>query len=418
MRFIFIGLTSFLILYLCACRDNEDSGHNQHSGDAKQAAQYTCAMHPQILKDQPGQCPICGMALIKKESKADTVQGVRLESLLQPTNQYVVSGIPVTAIKQDQVTGEIDAYGTVEYDTRMIGSVSAKVSGRIEKLYVRYKYQYIKKGQKIMDVYSPELLTAQQNLLFLTHNDANNVSLLEAARQKLLLLGMGADQLQHIIKSGKPIYAVSVISKYNGHLHNAGAGSETMNDTQATTSMPAVNLSTEAINMREGMYIQRGQTLFNILDPSRAWAVLNMYKDGQVKKGQLVKIVPEAAPGQFFQGQIDFIEPFYRSGSRTTSARVYFDNSRRRLPIGSQVRASILSNSERVNWLPKESVTSLGIDKIVFLRKEQGFQPRKVTTGVTDDNRIQIIRGLSETDSVAIQAQYLIDSESFIKLKE
>ena len=113
--------------------------------------------------------------------------GLSLESSLKSGNEYVISTIPVTTIKKDRKTIEIDALGRVEYDTRMTGSISARVSGRIEKLYVRYKYQQIRKGQKIMDVYSPELLTAQQNLLFVIQNDAGNSSLIAAARQRLIL---------------------------------------------------------------------------------------------------------------------------------------------------------------------------------------------------------------------------------------
>ena len=137
-----------------------------------------------------------------------------------------------------------------------------------------------------------------------------------------------------------------------------------------------------------------------------------------IQKGQFVTITPEAAPGTSFQGRIDFIEPFYREGSRTTSVRVYFDNSRMRLPVGSQVRGLIKTHPGMAYWLPKESVTSLGIDRIVFLKVDGGFKPKKVTTGLTAGNSIQILRGLSETDSVAIKAQFLIDSESFIKVKE
>ena len=381
---------------------------------------YTCSMHPQIIRDKPGNCPICGMQLVKKEMDAATITGVQLESLLKPTNQYVISTIPVTAIKKEQIVAEIDALGRVEYDTRMIGNISARINGRIEKLYVRYKYQYIKKGEKIMDIYSPELLTAQQNLLFILKNDADNVSLIEAATQKILLLGMSADQVQKIIQTGNPIFSVSVYSNVSGHLHNAGDGLAAMSPQASSSSMNAINPSTELLNLKEGMYVQKGQNLFSVYNPSKAWALLNIYTDGQalIQKGQLVIITPESGSGRSFQGHIDFIEPFYREGNRTTSARVYFDNSSLRLPVGSQVRGVIVAHPAMGYWLPKESVTSLGIDKIVFLKVADGFKPKKVITGITTANNIQITGGLSEADSVAIKAQFLIDSESFIKVKE
>jgi len=413
-------IVTFILSILIACTDSGKADHTQHTNAVNMKEVYTCPMHPQIVKDQPGQCPICGMDLVKKEMNATLITGVQLESLLKPTNQYVISTIPVTAIKKDQQAVEIDAVGRVEYDTRRIGNISAKINGRIEKLYVRYTYQLIQKGQKIMDIYSPELLTAQQNLLFILKNDAGNGSLIEAAKQKLVLLGMSADQLERVIQTGNPVFSVSVYSSLSGHLHNAGQGSFVMNQQVAPLSMSTISPSTELLNLKEGMYVQRGQNLFSVYNPSKAWALLNIYTDGQalIQKGQEVKITPETAPDKSFHARIDFIEPFYREGSRTTSVRVYFDNSSLRLPVGSQVRGLILTSPAIGFWLPKESVTSLGLDRIVFLKEADGFKPKKVTTGIITDNSIQIIDGLSSTDSVAIKAQFLMDSESFIKVKE
>lgn len=397
MRLLIIHLIAFsLFLFLLACNNDEKVDHTQHNkADTKKE-------------------------LVKKEMDEVLTTGVQLESLLKPTNQFVISTIPVIAIKKDQIVAEIDALGRVEYDTRMVGNISARINGRVEKLYVRYKYQYIKKGQKIMDIYSPELLTAQQNLLFILKNDAGNGSLILVAKQKLLLLGMSTDQVRSIMQTGNPLFSVSVYSNLSGHLHNAGDGSAAMSPQTSSSIMTAINPSTEVLNLKEGMYVQKGQNLFSVYNPSKAWALLNIYTDGQalIQKGQLVKITPETAPGRSFQGRIDFIEPFYREGSRTTSARVYFDNSSLRLPVGSQVRGLIIAHPAMGYWLPKEAVTSLGIDRIVFLKVTDGFKPKKVTTGITANNSIQIVNGLSETDSVAIKAQFLIDSESFIKVKE
>ncbi|MGZ8559273.1 MAG: efflux RND transporter periplasmic adaptor subunit [Chitinophagaceae bacterium] len=397
MRLLIIHLiASSIFLFLSACNNDKKADHTQHNNADN--------------KKEP----------VKHEMDVDVKSGVQLESLLKPTNQFVISTIPVTSIKKDQVVAEIDALGRVEYDTRMIGTISARINGRIEKLYVRYKYQYIKKGQRIMDIYSPEMLTAQQNLLLILKNDAGNASLIEAARQKLLLLGMSADQVRSIIQTGNPLNSVSVYSNISGHLHNAGDGNVDMKPPPSSSNMPAINPSTGLLNLKEGMYVQKGQNLFSVYNPSKAWVLLNIYTDGQamIQKGQLVVITPETAPGKSFQGSIDFIEPFYREGNRTSSARVYFDNSNLRLPVGSQVRGVIVAHPAMGYWLPKESVTSLGIDKIVFLKVADGFKPKKVSTGAITDKSIQIISGLSETDSVAIKAQFLIDSESFIKVRQ
>ena len=413
-------ISSCLVMFFIACKNDVKSDHTQHDNVDTKEEIYTCPMHPQVIRDKPGSCPICGMDLVKKETDSALITSVELTSLLRPTNEYVISTIPVTAIKKDQISLEIDATGRIEYDTRMIGNISARINGRIEKLYVRHTNEYIKKGQIIMDIYRPELMTAQQNLLFVLKNDASNVTLIEASKQKLLLLGMSTDQVQKVVLTGNPLFSVSVYSNISGHLHNAGDASAVMNPQSSSSSMKTISPSTELLNLKEGMYVQKGQNLFSIYNPSKVWAMLNIYTEGQgiIQKGQFVKITPETAPDQSFQGRIDFIEPFYREGSRTTSVRVYFDNSSLGLPVGSQVRGLLQTKPTVGYWLPKESVTALGSDRIVFLKVTDGFKPKKVTIGIIAENSIQIIEGLSATDSIARNAQFLIDSESFIKVKE
>ena len=149
-------------------------------------------------------------------------------------------------------------------------------------------------------------------------------------------------------------------------------------------------------------------------------AVLNIYADNQsmVKVGNPVRIVPETAPDKNFRAKIDFIEPFFREGSKTLTARVYFQNNEMNMPVGSQVKATIFGNTQKGNWLPKDAVISLGLDKIVFKKYGDVFKALKVETGLTYNNKIQIINGLTPYDEVAANAQFLMDSESFIKLNE
>ncbi|MBC7886962.1 MAG: efflux RND transporter periplasmic adaptor subunit [Ferruginibacter sp.] len=373
-------------------------------------------MHPEIIRDKPGKCPVCGMDLVKKETGGEKSSDATLNALLKPTNEFVVSAIPVTTIQKKEEQVEIEALGNIAYDTREAGSISSRIAGRIEKLYVRYRYQKINKGQRIMDIYSPEMLTAQQNLLFLIKNDAENETLIRAAKDKLLLLGMSGQQLQQVIKSNKASFTVAVYSNYSGHLHEAPNGG-IMNPSSA--GMKDIALLTEELALKEGMYVQKGQSFFVLYNPGRAWALLNIYADNQglVKKGNIVRVVPETAPGKDFRAAIDFIEPFYRRDSKTLTARVYFNNNMLKIPIGSQVRATIFGNAKNAYWLPKEAVLSLGMDKVVFKKLEGGFKAQKISTGILYKNDLQIMSGLSATDSVAVNAQYLMDSESFIKIK-
>ena len=409
-------LIVFTILLFTTCKSREKQDHTQHN----QAE--TTPTDTMKMSDEHAQHNQTDTTKTPDKHSGHTVQNVHtvpLASLLKPTNEYVISAIPVTTIKKDKAVIDINAIGKVEYDTRTIGTIAARISGRIEKLYVRYKYQPIEKGQKIMDIYSPELLTGQQNLIFLLTNDATNTSLIEAAKDRLLLLGISREQLQNIMQNKEAISSISIYSNFKGHLHNALDKTDNMTPQTTTPTMGSLNPSSELLDLKEGMYVKSGQNLFTIYNPAKAWAALNIYTDkqGLIKTRQSVKITPETAPNRAFQGRIDFIEPFYRKESNTTTVRVYFDNTNLKLPIGSPIRGLLTVNTDNAYWLPIEAVTSLGIDKIVFLKQSDVFIAKKITTGITINKKILMLTGLSEKDSVAVNASYLMDSESFIKVK-
>jgi Cu(I)/Ag(I) efflux system membrane fusion protein len=410
-------LIAFCLLPIAftACRESKKNEPEKHAA-AKET--YTCPMHPQIIKDKPGSCPICGMDLVKKSAAGEKAGDVTLNDLLRPSNQYVLSSIPTVHIQQRDEPVEITTYGFITYDTRQAGTVASNVAGRIEKLYVKYRYQKVNKGQKIMDIYSPELLTAQQNLLFLIQHDADNQALISAARQKLTLLGMSNQQLEQVVKSGKPVFTVTIYSNYSGHIHESSPA-EAM-QAQAQTGMKDVSLITEELPLKEGMYVTKGQNLFVIYNPSKAWAVLNIFSGqaGMVKVGDKVRVSPETAPDKDFRAAISFIEPFYRPDSKTATARVYFNNPNMGIPIGSQVKAVIFAGARSARWLPEESVLTLGLDKVVFVKKDDAFVAHKIEAGIVNNHLIQVLNGLTEDDEVAANAQYLVDSESFIKVKQ
>ena len=376
-----------------------------------QTGQYTCAMHSQILQDHPGNCPICGMKLIKKNKSTDSSANLDLPALTQPKGEFVITTLPVTTPITGHFEFHVKSYGTIESDTRAAGSISSNISGRIEKLYLRYRYQKVDVGQKIMEIYSPEMSTAQENLLFLTKSDPQNRSFIETARQKLLLLGMRESELNKIIATGQPLHSVGVYSRYSGHVHDAGMENE--------TSSKAMNIDatqTQELALREGMYVTKGQTLFMIMNHHAAWAAIEIFPNDQpvVRKGDAVRLVPETDPDAVVAGRIDFIEPFFRRGNKSLTARVYFQNMDM-LPIGSQVTATIDAQSPAGLWLPQSSVLSLGVNNVVFIKSPGGFLAHRISAGFRSDDKVQVISGLSAGDTVALNAQYLMDSETSIK---
>jgi Cu(I)/Ag(I) efflux system membrane fusion protein len=341
---------------------------------------------------------------------------IDLTSVLKPTNGYVISSVATTTLHTEEVAPEIDAPGTVAYDTRQVGVIATRIAGRIDRLYVQYKYQEVAKGQKIMDIYSPELMTLQENLLFLLKSDPSNSAMIGASKERLLLLGMSENQLVSIIRSRQLVNSITIHSNYSGHIHEA-----TQDNIMGSTGAMKDNLLvTEPLTIKEGSYVQKGQQVFSVYNTGKIWALLSIYADNQdmVKTGNIVHIVSETAPDQIITGKIDFVEPFYGKDTKTITARVYLNNKQYSIPVGSQLQATVYGTKKMISSVPAGSVVSLGIDQVVFRKIGDGFRPQKVSTGITYKGEIQIIGGLSPKDTIAVNAQFLMDSESFIQVKE
>lgn len=405
---LFLFVITFAFFTLTGCKNNSDKKVSLNEGKEEI---YTCPMHPQIIENHPGNCPICGMPLVKKENAKMEISDISLSTVLQSNNNTVISSIPVTNLQFSRQIINLEALGSVNYDTRFMKIISSRVGGRIEKLYIKYRYQPIHSGDKIMDIYSPELLTGQQNLLFVIKNDPTNTTLINAAKQRLLLLGMTENQLQKIITTGKTIFSVTVFSNYSGHVHEAGSmnSSEPLNQANVT----------DELSIKEGMYVEKGQPVFQINNMNNVFVNLDFFpgENSLVKVGTPVTIISETTPDKKIFSKIDFIDPFYKNNSKTVSARVYLNNSKLMIPVGSQVKATINIQTKFSNWLPKGSVLSLGLNKVVFLKKGDVFKTHSIKTGISANNLIEVIDGLNAKDSIAENAQFLIDSEGFINVK-
>ncbi|MES2376783.1 MAG: efflux RND transporter periplasmic adaptor subunit [Bacteroidota bacterium] len=377
---------------------------------------YTCPMHPQIMEDHPGSCPICGMTLVKKSGQASEGAGISLNTVLQPVNGNVISSVGSITPVEKVTSTEILADGYLDFDTRTFNNIASRFSGRIEKLYVKYAFQEIHAGQRIFDIYSPDLVTAQQDLLYLTTHSAQEMELINAARQKLLLLGMTLTQVNQVIKRGKAFYSIPVYSTYEGHVHDVAHSQ--MPDA-VTTETPTDFTNNSPLAIKEGMYVTKGQTLFNVVNPHRLWAIIKVSQSqaGTLKLNQAVKLTLPDMPGKQIEGRVNFIEPVLQVGDKTTSIRVYVDNMDHELKVNALVKASIQTGTVKALWISKTALLDLGNTKVVWLKQGALFKAHEVNTGLTSGNDIQVTKGLLATDSLAVNAQYLSDSESFIKTK-
>lgn len=416
----------WFVFVMSACGTHDNKEVNSSMMDT--AAIYYCPMHPHIQQHQPGKCPIpeCqGMDLIKQEKNG------LLDAVLKPVNSAVLSTIKVIHPVEKEISLTVNATGYIDYDNRTSHNIASRLNGRIEKLYVKYNFQPVYKGDKIFDIYSPDLLTAQENLIFIIKNDSQATELIEAAKQKLELLGFTHEQTEELISTQKVMSRVSVFSKWSGHIHQMNVSGLDEGSSASMSSMPepsvinnsnevsgGLNGGTSALRIKEGMYVTRGQTIFNVVDPHEVVAMLQIRSEdiAKVANDGKVELIIDGAQKIKMTGKINFIEPFIKPGAKTLSVRVDLKNDEHKHKIGTFVTAGITGEAVEGLWVPASSVVDLGKQKIVWLKTGGHFEARIIETGEITKDWVEIYDGITKKDEIAEEAHYLSDSEGFIKM--
>lgn len=424
-----VGICNLIILVtFISCEKNKQAG-DEHNHEAR--TEYTCPMHPQIVKSESGSCPICGMDLVKTTGRGEEIEmSDELDFLLQPSNETIISSIStVKPVREDRKV-ITTANGIITYDTRNAYTIPVRFGGRIEKLFVKYNFQPVRKGQKLLEIYSPELLTAQRELLFLLEYDPEDAALIASAKQKLRLLGVSDSQISQLVESGKEQNSFAVYSLYDGYVIESQAnasqmaipppGSASMNgggmsDGRSVAASSQITQSaSQELNIREGMYVNAGQTLFKVIDTSTLRADFNLYAAdaSRIKVGDPVTI---SWVDHDLKTEVDFIQPFFSQGENFIKAWVYLSGEINSLKEGQLVKANFRSTVEDALWLPALAVLDLGTKQVVFVEENGVFKPQEITTGRRSGEMIEIIDGLSPDEEIAYSAQFMVDSESFVK---
>ena len=396
-------LGSLILAFGCTAK------HKPEIHNSQLATIYYCPMHPNIQQDHPGKCPkpeCGGMELIIKENDEE------LNKILKPVASNVLSTIKTLKPKQMELNIDVEAQGYIDFDSRTKHNIASKYTGRIDKLYLKYNYQFVKKGEKIFEIYSPELVTLQENLIFLLKNDGSE-DLINGTKQKLKLLGFTDELLDELIQTKQIMLSVPVFSKYDGHVREM-LDSRNMFD-NSTNRQQNSELST-----KQGMYVERGQTIFNIVNPSDVVVMLKIKAEdiSKIKLGQRVDFTVDGSPEMIMKGKIDFLEPYYQTGTKTLMARVDMDNHKHNHKVGNLVKATIKGEKVDGLWIPAKAVLDLGINKAVWLKKGGSFEAHKIEVKVVTNEWVEVYDGLTENDEIACEAHYLNDSEGFVKITE
>lgn len=376
----------------------------------------------------------------KQKVSADHVPGTEttidssLAHLLRPVNEAVVAKTSTIKAESGTRIFSMPVQGVISYDTRSQSGISSRVAGRIERLYIKYNFQPVKKGQLILEIYSPDLAAAQRELLFIQSNDPNE-KMLERAKQKLLLLGMNASQINQLINTKRIQYRVPVYSNASGYIleksaqaqsspvinsaASAGQSDDGMGMSGSSGNSNAVSnntTSTSPLLLREGQYVSAGQSMFTIYDNKQLVAEFSFDPQlaASLKEGQKLVFRKSADPSTAYSGAIGLIQPTFREGSNFTIARVYLKDNR--FQVGQIIDANIPIVQKGL-WLPQAAVVQLGNRSAIFKKEGDVFVPKAITTGITAQGRVAIEEDISDWE-VAANAAYLVDSESFIRLHE
>jgi Cu(I)/Ag(I) efflux system membrane fusion protein len=373
--------------------------------------QYVCSMHPQVLQDDPGDCPICGMSLIEKINQDNNSSDTLLVDVVRPVNESVLTSVATVSPVQTSLPLIIEASGIINYDSRRIRTVSARFGGLIEKSFVKYQFQPIRKGQKIYEIYCPDIYAERWNYIKLIQKYPDQDNLTVEARKWLNLLGLTAGQIDSLKRSVKPDYHLAVYSDADGYAVSTDFDPE--NYFSFENSESAIRAGGN-IGFNDGLSIETGDPLFKIIDTRSLRADLKVRTEdvGLLKKGQKVILKDATIPERKYEATISQIEPL--NGGLFQLVKVFFTDKESLLTPGSQIQAQILAGEHNSLWLSKTAIVNLGQRQLVFEMDNNKFIATSIKTGLRSGDKIEILSGINPDSKIALNAFLLTDSDGFI----
>lgn len=352
---------------------------------------WTCSMHPQIRQNEPGSCPICGMDLIPIETTGneDDTGGYQMSE-----NAMKLANIQTIVVGRGEASREMRLNGKVQVDERATYSQSTHIPGRIEQLAINFTGEKVNRGQNLATVYSPELVTAQEELLQASAIKASQPELFEAAKTKLRNWKIGDAQIEQILSGGKAIQRFSIRADVNG-------------------------IVTEKL-VDLGDYVERGMPIYEISDLSKVWVLFDLY-EGQlawVKEGSKVDFTINSFPGETFEGTISFVDPLLDSQTRVATARVELNNKDGRFKPGmfasGLVKNVVTSGQAQELVIPKSAVLWTGKRSIVYVKNDvsgkAGFTLREITLGPSLGESYVVEGGLEPGEEIVSNGAFTVDA--------
>ncbi|MBA7521758.1 Cation efflux system protein CusB [subsurface metagenome] len=363
---------------------------HSHEGESAETI-WTCSMHPRIKMDKPGQCPICAMDLVpltniqaEEASSPDEVQ--MTESAIK------LAGIQTALVVRGKPEKTVYLLGKVKPDERNISELTTRFGGRIEKLFVNFTGQNVRKGQKLATIYSPELIAARKELLEAIKYKESNPGFYKATRTKLKLWDLTDQQIDDLETRGSTEHYFDILSPISG-----------------TVTMRHVAL---------GDYIKEGDPLFEVIDLTKVWVMFDAYESDLpwIRMGNKIDFAIQSFPGDYFTGKVTYIDPFINARTRVAKVRVELNNHGLSLKPEMFVNGLLKSEMEQTNELliPKSSVLWTGKRAVVYVKVPNRSQPsflyREIILGPEAGNFYLVKSGLHEGEEIALNGVFKIDA--------
>ncbi|MCO6499095.1 MAG: efflux RND transporter periplasmic adaptor subunit [Vicingus serpentipes] len=385
---IILALIAGLILGKIFFSNSPKGVKEDYANPIKKAEVWTCSMHPQIRQNEPGKCPICGMDLIPVDEVGDSPLNMEMSE-----EAIRLADIQTAKVELTSPEKEIFMQGKVKVDERKMSIITSRFAGRIEKLYVDFTGVQVSKGQKLASIYSPELITAQQELFEALKYKEANPMLYKAARNKLKLWNITENQVNEIEKGGEPKQEIDIISPLSG-----------------VVTMRMATL---------GDYVKEGSKLFEIVDLTNVWIVFDAYESDipWVKKGDQVNFKISSVAGKTYEGKIDFIDPIINAKTRTASVRIDFKNTNQLLKpemfAEGRITAKLPIDEPKI-IVPKSAVMWTGKRSIVYTKlpntNKPTFQFREITIGLDLGTHYMVEHGLEEGEEIVVNGTFKVDA--------
>ena len=371
---------------------------SDHHSEAAKVAVWTCAMHPQIHMDQPGKCPICAMELIPLTQ--NSTASIDPDAIHLTKESAQLANVMTSIVTTRNPVKELRLYGKVQTDERLLQNQVSHIPGRIEKLMVNFTGESVAKGQKLAQVYSPELVTAQQELLEAVKTKLAQPEIYSAAKEKLHQWKLTEGQISAIENSGNIQTNIDIISNTSGIV--------------------------TARRVNNGDYVNQGSVLYEISDLSTVWVLFDAYESDLpfVKKGNKLGFTVQALPGITFSGAIIFIDPVIDPVNRVAKIRVEISNPGGKLKPEMFVTGIVKSNLEEYRnrlVIPRSAVLWTGKRSIVYVKLQNSEEPvfkiRNIELGPLLENSYVVMNGLKDGEEIVTQGAFSVDAAAQLEGK-